>query len=147
MTPVDQARTSLALVLFGSGALIWLWLLWHVAIRDRADAAHGDKGTAGADDGAGHSNPDTQPVKIRVLEGDCIELDGYESNLPAVITWVRSVGVARVYVTGNAREGWVTSVLSTLRAIPNTRILVHDPAGGIEVSDTTDLPVPDLPTR
>jgi hypothetical protein len=53
---------------------------------------------------------------VWLRSGDRIELDGVSSDLATTLARARAVGRASVYATGDARVGWIRTVINALRA-------------------------------
>ena len=103
MATRKQNNTGRTIAVIGGGALL-VWLLW----RGRG------KGKGSRGDGDGQSASATMEVWLR--GGDRIELDGVSSDLATTVARARAAGMARVHVSGDARQGWVENVVHALRA-------------------------------
>ena len=103
MSTNSENGTGLIVAALGGGALL-LWLLWRGRGKAKGSGGDADHGSA------------PPAVEVRILSGDRIELDGVLSDLATMVARTRAAGVARVHATGDARAGWVTKVLETLRA-------------------------------
>lgn len=104
MSTSDQDNVGITVALVGSAALL-LWLLWPG--RGKGD----DRGHGGNNEGSGVR----EPVIVRIRAGDRLELDGTPADLAATIARARVAGAARVIAIGDARHGWVTTVIDALK--------------------------------
>jgi hypothetical protein len=101
MATSDDNSTGLTIAMVGGGALL-LWLLWPG--RDKHEADDGDRRNAPSE------------VLVWIRSGDRIDVDGASSDLATTVARARAAGAARVFAAGDARQGWVTSVLDALYA-------------------------------
>lgn len=111
MAENERSRTR-ALVVLGGAALALCLLL---------AGRRGGQGGSGAGEraSAGLGAPSLQaPEEVRVWlrSGERIELDGVSSDLATALARARAVGRASVYATGDARVGWIRTVINALRA-------------------------------
>lgn len=107
MSTSNESNTGLTIGLVGGGAFL-LWLLW----RGRGKG----KGKGKGKDADGDHSSAREPVTVWIRSGDRVELDGISSDLATTIARARAAGVARVFATGGARQGWVTTVIDALKA-------------------------------
>jgi hypothetical protein len=133
MATSEQSRTRAAVVL-GGAALALVLLL--VGRRGGAGGGGGsDGGPGSADTGAAPlpAVPLTpKEVQVWLRSGDRIELDGVASDLTTTIARARAVGRAHVRATGDARMGWIGTVINAMR-VANVTVwadasLLHDAA-------------------
>lgn len=103
MSSREKNNTIATVAMVGGGAL-FVWLLWRGRGKAKNGRGDGDLGDARA------------PVKVRIRSDDRLELDGTGSDLATVVARARAAGAAHVQVTGDARQGWYTSVVDALRA-------------------------------
>lgn len=105
-------------VLGGAGLLAWLLL--------RGGGTSNGKGK-----GAGHgaTSPAVVPGSrcvVWIRAADRLEIDGVVADLPAVIARCRAVEYAEVHASGDARQGFVSSVVAALHAAGIKMRLAHD---------------------
>jgi hypothetical protein len=111
MSTSNENSTGLTLALVGGSALL-LWFLWPG--RGKGSGQGGGKGEGEGGDGARSSVP--AAVVVRIRGGDQVELDGVSSDLATTVARARAAGAAHVFATGDARQGWVTTVTDALKA-------------------------------
>lgn len=107
MSKSNENNTGLTIAMVGGGALL-LWLLW---------PGRG-KGKGKGEGKGGDSESSTAPaaVVVRIRSGDQVDLDGVSSDLATTVARARAAGAARVFAVGDARHGWVTTVIDALKA-------------------------------
>ena len=109
----EKERSSIrALVVLG-GATLALCLLLAGRRGGRSGSGPGDRTSTGL---GAPSPPAPEEVRVWLRSGDRIELDGVSSDLATTLARARAVGRARVYATGDARVGWIGTVINALRA-------------------------------
>ena len=110
MSKSNKNNTGLTIAMVGGGALL-LWLLWPGRGKGKGkgkgegEGGYGDRGSAPA------------AVVVRILSGDQVELDGVISDLATTVARARLAGAARVIAVGDARQGWVTTVIDALTGV------------------------------
>lgn len=105
MSTSNENNTGLTIALVGGGAFL-AWLLW----RGRG------KGKGKGKDADGDHSSAREPVTVWIRSGDRVELDGVSSDLATIVARARAAGAARVFATGDARQGWFTAVMDALKA-------------------------------
>jgi hypothetical protein len=111
MAEKERGRTR-ALVVLG-GATLALWLLLAGRRGGQGGSGAGDRTLAGL---GAPSLPAPEEVRVWLRSGDRIELDGVSSDLATTIARARVVGRASLHATGDARVGWIKTVINALRA-------------------------------
>jgi hypothetical protein len=102
MSTSDENNTGLTLALIGGGAFL-LWLLWPGRGKGQGDRGDTD-GIRGR-----------TPVRVRIRSGDQVDLDGVTSDLATVVGRARAAGAAYVLAVGDARTGWIHTVVDALK--------------------------------
>lgn len=122
MAANEQRRKRVAIALGGATLALVLLLAAPRAGAAKGGAGGGATGASGAGGdpdrgavGAAGASPSPPEVTVWLRSGDRIELDGGASTLASTVIRARAVGRARVHATGDARVGWIRSVLSALR--------------------------------
>jgi len=103
-------------VLGGAGLLAWLLL--------RGGAAGMGKGP-----GDGVTSRPVVPGSrcvVWIRTADRLEIDGVVADLPTVIARCRAVEYTEVHASGDARQGFVSSVVAALHAAGINMRLAHD---------------------
>jgi hypothetical protein len=106
MSTSNENSTGLTLAWVGGGALL-LWFLWPG--RDKGTSDNGDN------DGI-RDIRERKPVHVRIRSGDQLDLDEVSSDLATTVGRARAAGVAYVLAVGDARTGWVNTVIDALKA-------------------------------
>jgi hypothetical protein len=110
MSENDHGDTVLTIGLLGGGAFL-LWLLW--SGRGNGSGGGKDNGSGGAGDRSSTPVPGT-PAVVRIRSGDRVDLDGVTADLATIVARARTVGAVDVIPAGDAREGWVNTVINAL---------------------------------
>jgi len=140
-----EQRIGLALVLMGGAALFWYFALLSsddVGRRGTGKGSGSSNHAGGSSSGGGRR----KGVKVSILAGDRVELEGVPTDLVTTVARVREVGAAEVHVAGAAREGWYQQVRHALQMIPGVELEVHDPAADDPVYLLLGPPLP-IPPR
>lgn len=120
---MKEKHTGRTVVLLGGAGLL-AWLL----LRGRA-AGKGNGNGAGERRGDGAVSREVVPgsrcvVWIRAAER--LEIDGVVADLPTVIARCRAVESTDVHASGDARQGFVASVVAALHDAGINMRLAHD---------------------
>jgi hypothetical protein len=115
MSTSDDNNTGVTIALIGGGAFL-AWLLWpgrgkRKGNSDESDGLHARK-----------------PVHVRIRSGDQLDLDGATADLATTVDRARTAGMAIVLTVGDARAGWVDTVLGALKASAVDVYQVKEPA-------------------
>jgi hypothetical protein len=111
MAEKERSRTR-ALVVLG-GATLALCLLLAGRRGGQGGNRAGDRTSTGL---GAPSLPAPEEVRVWLRSGDRIELDGVGSDLATTLARASAVGRVSVYATGDARIGWIKTVINALRA-------------------------------
>lgn len=112
MSENDHGDTILTIGLLGGGAFL-LWLLWPGRGNGTGKGSGKDDGSGGDGDRGSTPVPST-PAVVRVRSGDRVDLDGVTGDLATIVARARTVGAVDVIPAGDAREGWVNTVINAL---------------------------------
>jgi len=104
-------------VLGGAGLLAWLLL--------RGGGAGKGQGKGPGNGTASRAVVPGSRCVVWIRAADRLEIDGVAADLPAVIARCRAVEYAEVHATGDARQGFVSSVVAALRAAGVKMRLAH----------------------
>lgn len=117
----EKKHTGRTVAVLG-GARLLAWLL----LRGGGAGLGRGKGE-GAGDGATPRTvvPGSRCV-VWIRGGDRLEIDGVVADLPTVIARCRRVEYVEVHASGDARQGFVSSVVATLHAAGIKMQLAHD---------------------
>ena len=111
MATRTQNNTGRTIAIVGGGALL-LWLLW----AGRGWGWGKGRGSGKGNGSGGNDNHSRDPAIVWIRSGDRVEIDGVSSDLATTVARARAAGTARVFTTGDAREGWHQLVIDSLRA-------------------------------
>jgi hypothetical protein len=116
----EQSRTRAAVVLGGAALALVLLLVGRRGGAGGAGDGGGSDGGPGSADAGAASLPAVpqkpKGVQVWLRSGDRIELDGVAADLATTIARARVVGRAHVRATGDARMGWIGTVINAMRS-------------------------------
>jgi hypothetical protein len=118
----EKKRTGRTVAVVGGTGLL-AWLLLRGGGREVKDKGKGD--VAGADVTLRPVVSGSRCV-VWIRAADRIEVDGVAADLPTVIARCRAAESVEVHATGDARQGFVTSVVATLHAAGIKMRVAHD---------------------
>ena len=103
MSKSNENNTGRTIAIFSGGAFL-LWLLWPGGGKGKGEGRDSDRIITPA------------AVVVGIRSGDKVELDGASSDLATTVARAHAAGAAHVFAAGDARQGWVTTVIDALKA-------------------------------
>lgn len=131
-----RSRTGTVIAVVGAGALL-LWLLWRGRGfglgRGRGAGLGGGSGTSAS--GSGSDSVPTQPfrpsIQVDIRAGERVYVNDQLMDLESVVARARDASAVFVHTDGDAREGWVLTVLEALGRIPHLKAYLDDTLTGV----------------